>query len=39
MSLLIKGQAVGNTLVELPQGALEYVGFSAYRLAPASNCR
>ena len=34
MSLLIKSQATGKTMVELPQGALEYVGFSAYRLAP-----
>ena len=33
MSLLIKSQATGKTMVELPQGALEYVGFSAYRLA------
>ncbi|MFB4252946.1 5-deoxy-glucuronate isomerase [Pseudomonas idahonensis] len=33
MSLLIKSAAKGRTLVQLPEGALEYVGFSAYRLS------
>ncbi|POA33885.1 MULTISPECIES: 5-deoxy-glucuronate isomerase [unclassified Pseudomonas] len=33
MSLLVKSSAKGRTLVELPAGALEYVGFSAYRLS------
>ncbi|MGZ0785518.1 5-deoxy-glucuronate isomerase [Pseudomonas saponiphila] len=33
MSLLIKSAAQGRTLVQLPEGALEYVGFSAYRLS------
>ena len=33
MSLLIKRQTAGQTLVQLPEGALEYVGFSAYQLA------
>ncbi|WP_347929622.1 5-deoxy-glucuronate isomerase [Pseudomonas helvetica] len=33
MSLLVKSSAKGRTLVELPTGALEYVGFSAYRLS------
>ncbi len=32
MSLLIKSQAAGQTVVQLPPGALQYVGFSAYRL-------
>ena len=34
MSLLIKSNAAGQTMVELPQGSLDYVGFGAYRLAP-----
>ena len=34
MNLLIKSKAAGQTMVELPQGALDYVGFGAYRLAP-----
>ncbi|PYY83796.1 5-deoxy-glucuronate isomerase [Pseudomonas sp. TKO26] len=33
MSLLIKSAAQGRTLVQLPEGVLEYVGFSAYRLS------
>ncbi|MCY7263881.1 5-deoxy-glucuronate isomerase [Pseudomonas protegens] len=33
MSLLVKSAAKGRTLVRLPEGALEYVGFSAYRLS------
>jgi len=33
MSLLIKSQSSGRTLVELPRGELEYVGFCAYRLS------
>ena len=32
MNLLIKRQKTGQPLVQLPSGALEYVGFSAYRL-------
>ena len=32
MNLLIKRQHTGQPLVQLPTGALEYVGFSAYRL-------
>ncbi|QCY13141.1 5-deoxy-glucuronate isomerase [Pseudomonas sp. MPC6] len=34
MSLLVKGNAHGRTMVELGQGELEYVGFAAYRLSP-----
>ena len=34
MNLLIKSNAAGQAMVELPQGALDYVGFGAYRLAP-----
>ncbi|MDO7900275.1 5-deoxy-glucuronate isomerase [Pseudomonas citrulli] len=33
MSLLIKSHTSGRTMVELPAGALEYVGFAAYRLS------
>ncbi|WP_191487050.1 5-deoxy-glucuronate isomerase [Pseudomonas sp. FEN] len=33
MSLLVKSNAKGRTLVELPAGTLEYVGFAAYRLS------
>lgn len=33
MSLLIKSQSSGRTLVELPRGELEYIGFCAYRLS------
>ncbi|KAF0864631.1 5-deoxy-glucuronate isomerase [Pseudomonas sp. LD120] len=33
MSLLIKSAAKGRTLVQLPEGALEFVGFKAYRLS------
>ncbi|MGN8277957.1 5-deoxy-glucuronate isomerase [Pseudomonas sp. SMV71] len=33
MSLLIKSQASGRTMVQLPAGELEYVGFAAYRLS------
>ena len=33
MSLLIKNQPAGRTMVQLPQGELEYVGFAAYRLS------
>ncbi|WP_030141276.1 5-deoxy-glucuronate isomerase [Pseudomonas fluorescens] len=33
MSLLIKSNPSGQKLVELPHGALEYVGFAAYRLS------
>ncbi|MCP2071968.1 UNVERIFIED_ORG: 5-deoxy-glucuronate isomerase [Pseudomonas lini] len=33
MSLLIKSQSSGRTMVELPAGELEYVGFTAYRLS------
>ncbi|UVL81941.1 5-deoxy-glucuronate isomerase [Pseudomonas sp. B21-028] len=33
MSLLIKNQPGGRTMVQLPQGELEYVGFAAYRLS------
>lgn len=33
MSLLIKSNPGGQKLVELPHGALEYVGFAAYRLS------
>ncbi|MBT2341559.1 MULTISPECIES: 5-deoxy-glucuronate isomerase [Pseudomonas] len=33
MSLLIKSQASGRTMVQLPPGELEYVGFAAYRLS------
>ncbi|MEE4150249.1 5-deoxy-glucuronate isomerase [Pseudomonas viridiflava] len=32
MNLLIKSEAQGRDIVALPEGALEYVGFSAYRL-------
>ncbi|RBL67692.1 5-deoxy-glucuronate isomerase, partial [Pseudomonas sp. MWU13-2625] len=32
MSLLVKSAAHGRTMVQLQEGALEYVGFSAYRL-------
>ncbi|MFJ2450494.1 5-deoxy-glucuronate isomerase [Pseudomonas protegens] len=32
MSLLVKSAAKGRTMVQLQEGALEYVGFSAYRL-------
>ncbi|MBP5125523.1 5-deoxy-glucuronate isomerase [Pseudomonas protegens] len=32
MSLLVKSAAKGRTMVQLLEGALEYVGFSAYRL-------
>ncbi|MCE0464256.1 MULTISPECIES: 5-deoxy-glucuronate isomerase [Pseudomonas] len=37
MSLLIKSQSGGRTLVELPRGELEYVGFCAYRLSLGEN--
>ncbi|POA48842.1 5-deoxy-glucuronate isomerase [Pseudomonas sp. MPR-ANC1] len=33
MSLLVKSQAHGRTMVELEQGRLQYVGFAAYRLS------
>lgn len=33
MNLLVKSAAQGRTLVQLPEGALAYVGFSAYRLS------
>lgn len=33
MSLLIKSNACGQTMVELAAGTLEYVGFAAYRLS------
>jgi 5-deoxy-glucuronate isomerase len=33
MSLLIKSQSGGRTMVQLPPGELEYVGFAAYRLS------
>lgn len=33
MSLLVKSKAAGQTMVQLPAGALEYVGFGAFRLA------
>lgn len=33
MSLLIKSHASGRTMVQLPAGELEYVGFAAYRLS------
>ncbi|MGC5700966.1 5-deoxy-glucuronate isomerase [Pseudomonas sp. NFXW11] len=33
MNLLVKAAAKGRTLVQLPEGALTYVGFSAYRLS------
>jgi 5-deoxy-glucuronate isomerase len=33
MSLLVKSNARGRTMVELGQGELEYVGFAAYRLS------
>lgn len=33
MSLLVKSQAHGRTMVELEKGRLEYVGFAAYRLS------
>ncbi|BBP70331.1 5-deoxy-glucuronate isomerase [Pseudomonas sp. Seg1] len=33
MSLLVKSQAHGRTVVELEQGRLQYVGFAAYRLS------
>ncbi|QIB03472.1 5-deoxy-glucuronate isomerase [Pseudomonas fluorescens] len=33
MSLLIKSQSSGRTMVQLPAGELEYVGFAAYRLS------
>lgn len=32
MSLLVKSAAHGRTMVQLQEGTLEYVGFSAYRL-------
>ena len=32
MSLLVKSATKGRTMVQLQEGALEYVGFSAYRL-------
>jgi 5-deoxy-glucuronate isomerase len=32
-SQLVKSQAHGQTMVSLPDGALEYVGFAAYRLS------
>jgi 5-deoxy-glucuronate isomerase len=32
MSLLVKSKALGKTMVQLPEGELEYVGFAAYRL-------
>lgn len=34
MNLLTKGRATGREIVSLGSGALEYVGFDAYRLAP-----
>ena len=33
MSLLIKSHPDGQTMVQLPHGELEYVGFAAYRLS------
>ncbi|HCS42920.1 MAG TPA: 5-deoxy-glucuronate isomerase, partial [Pseudomonas sp.] len=33
MSLLVKSNARGRTMVELGKGELEYVGFAAYRLS------
>ena len=33
MSLLVKSNAQGQTLVQLPEGELEYVGFAAYHLS------
>jgi 5-deoxy-glucuronate isomerase len=33
MSLLVKSNARGQTMVQLPKGELEYVGFAAYRLS------
>jgi 5-deoxy-glucuronate isomerase len=33
MSLLVKSNSRGRTMVELGQGELEYVGFAAYRLS------
>jgi len=33
MSLLVKSNAHGQTMVQLPKGELEYVGFAAYRLS------
>jgi 5-deoxy-glucuronate isomerase len=33
MSLLVKSNAQGKTLVQLPEGQLEYVGFAAYHLS------
>ncbi len=33
MSLLIKSHSSGRTMVQLPAGELEYVGFAAYRLS------
>ena len=30
MSLLVKSATKGRTMVQLQEGALEYVGFSAY---------
>lgn len=37
MNLLKKGQATGREIVGLDSGALEYVGFDAYRLAPGES--
>ncbi|MGK9617121.1 5-deoxy-glucuronate isomerase, partial [Salmonella enterica subsp. enterica] len=33
MSLLVKSTPRGPTMVALPEGRLEYVGFAAYRLS------
>jgi len=33
MNLLVKSTAKGRTMVQLPEGQLQYVGFSAYRLS------
>jgi len=37
MSLLVKSNAKGRTLVELAAGTLEYVGFAAYHLSLGEN--
>ncbi|NBF05008.1 5-deoxy-glucuronate isomerase [Pseudomonas sp. Fl5BN2] len=33
MSLLVKSNAMGRTMVQLDEGVLQYVGFAAYRLS------
>lgn len=39
MNLLTKSKPQGRDIVALQEGVLDYVGFAAYRLEGASNCR